>query len=120
MEWQLKPTQLKALKDIVPHKKRLVDMATGTGKTIVGLVLLDMFVKPNDRALIICPPILINNVWIPSSEKFGLVSGRIKKITAKNRKDMSKPGIYICSYNIFTSYASSFKKYKWEMTILDE
>jgi len=119
---ELKATQYKVLKDITEndYKKRIIAMDTGTGKTIVGLMLIALYHKPKHKTLIICPPILINNVWIPENKVFGIYDGEITAITSKNIKDRRTAGVYAISYNMFAYHSEKIKKYKWDMIILDE
>ena len=76
---KLKIIQYKILKEITDngYKKRIIAMDTGTGKTIVGLMLIALFHKPKHKTLIICPPILIDNVWIPENEYFNIYNDNI-------------------------------------------
>ena len=119
---QLKPTQYKVLKEVVDndYKKRILAMDTGTGKTLVGLMLMDIYCKKNMRGLIICPPILIKNVWLFDSKRFGILKDRIIPITASNMNKLSEKGVYIISYGLFTYHAEKIKKYRWDITVIDE
>ena len=119
---KLKASQYKILKEITDngYKKRIIAMDTGTGKTIVGLMLIALFHKPKHKTLIICPPILIDNVWIPENEYFNIYNDNIIPITSKNIKDKKTSGVYIISYNMFAYHSEKIKKYKWDMVILDE
>ena len=99
-------------------KKRLLAMDTGTGKTIVGLSLIQIY-KPQ-RALIITPAILVENAWLLDNNRFRDFNLPITKLMSKNIRDIKNPGIFICSYAIFRMNHKEIKSINWDMVILDE
>jgi ERCC4-related helicase len=123
-ELVLKEHQYEILEKIISGdiKKHILAMDTGTGKTIVGLSILNCLYEKSMRVLIICPPILIQNAWMGDNEEFKDFQMDIIPLDKKKIESniLSKPGIYITSYNMVQLYQPYFRKYMYDIILLDE
>ena len=123
-ELSLLPHQERVLSKIFNNdiKKHILAMDTGTGKTIVGLTILRLLEGERKRCLIVCPPILIQNAWLGDNDEFDLFGMNIIPLLKNNiqAEIFKKNGIYICSYDMVRIYEQHFKKYSWDIIILDE
>ena len=119
-ELRLKPHQWEALDKIYTGDTRrlIINAATGSGKTILGLALSKLYHVR--RTLIVTIPVLINNAWLLDNERFDEFNLPITHITSKNIEAIQGEGIFIASYAIIMRLADAFQAVKWDCVILDE
>lgn len=110
---------------IAQHRKCIVSVDMGLGKTISVLAWLNWYVqhKPDARAIIIAPKRVAENNWLQEAQKWGLdklytrmtiCAGNAKK-RALSWSDSTKP-IKICSRDNFKDFANK----RVDVLILDE
>ena len=99
---------------------------TRTGKTPLSLAIMhdDLMKHPNNKWLVVCPLILIDNAWLPDAEEFvpdlKVVNCHASTKAKRLKKLAEEAQIYITNTQSFTNYREAFEALHFEGCIVDE
>lgn len=120
MRIKLEPHQYEIIEKIYNEniKKKILWCDAGTGKTIIGLTLREIY--DPEKVLIITKPILIKNAWMFDAERFGFKD--LEFITSKKCITLNKRANIqgITTYDLANINIQYLRKIDWDMLILDE
>lgn len=99
---------------------------TRTGKTPLSLAIMhdDLVAHPNNKWLVVCPLILIDNAWLEDASRFtpDIAMVSCHAATPQKRRDAFKSSaeVFVTNTESFASYADNIKEIGFAGCIVDE
>lgn len=92
--------------------------STRTGKTLMSLQIIvdDLKVNPDNKWLILCPLILIDNAWLEDAAKF---FPELNIISLHDKNKAKRLAKFDCKANVYVQNIESFVSYKEHIDKLD-
>ncbi len=95
---------------------------TGVGKTLMAIEIMKLI---RGKTLILCPLSIINSAWIEDIKKFAPeLMNNVKNLHGLTKKKfaqaLKEKNVCLINFESFRTKAEEFKKYGWNILIIDE